>query len=108
EFDLPLKSPAETRVEGELRFADNQLRVGSLPPLAHLAGKVAFTDDGLTGNDITGEIFGGAVKLQLTGAENRVQVSAAGTANVASLRGDYDLPLADRITGTTDYTVQIN
>ena len=107
-FDLPLKSPAETKVAGEFHFADNQLRFGNLPSLTHLGGKLAFTHEGLTGNDITGEIFGGPVGLQVTGAENRVQLTATGTASIASLRAESESPLVDRVSGSTDYKVQVS
>ena len=107
-FDLPLNSPADTKVDAELRFADNQLRVGSLPPLAQLSGKLAFTEAALTASDVTGELYGGPVKLQITGADNRLQVSATGTTNIANVRADADVPLADRMTGTTDWTLKLN
>ena len=107
-FELPFKSPADTKVDGEFRFADNQLRVGALPPLAHLTGRLAFTEVALTASDVTGELYGGPVKLQLAGAENRLQVTAAGTTSLANARADADVPLADRVTGTTDWTLKIN
>jgi uncharacterized protein (TIGR02099 family) len=107
-FDLPLKNPAETKVDGLLGFADNQLRVAGMPPLAHLTGKLAFTERALTGTDVTGELYGGPVKLQLAGAENRLQVTATGTTSLANVRADADVPLADHVTGATDWTLQIN
>jgi uncharacterized protein (TIGR02099 family) len=107
-FELPLKSPADTKVDGDFGFADNQLRVGSLPAIAHLSGKLHFSETDLTGNDIAGEIYGGPVKLRVAGADNRVQVTATGTANVASLRADADLPLADRVSGIAEYMLQVS
>ncbi len=109
-FDLPLKAPEDTKLDAAFAFSDNQLRVGTLPPLTRLSGNLAFTEAGLTANDITGEIFGGPVRLQVAGSGNRLRVNAAGTASVAGVRTGAlaEAPLADRVSGTFDYTLVVN
>jgi uncharacterized protein (TIGR02099 family) len=107
-FDLPLKQPAATTVAGEYQFLANQVTAGAAPPLAQVTGKLAFTNTTLTGDDITAEAYGGPVKLQLAGADNRVRVTATGTTDIARVRGTLDSPLAERLSGTTDWQVVIN
>ena len=107
-FDLPLKEPGATSVTGEYQFIGNGLAVGSAPPLTQVSGKLGFSDATLSGTDITAQVFGGPVKLQFAGADNRVRVTATGTTDVANLRATLASPLADRIAGTADWQVVIN
>ncbi len=107
-FDLPLKEPNSTTVSGEYQFIGNGLTVGGAPPLTQVSGKLAFADAALTGTDIAAEVYGGPVKLQLAGAENRVRITATGTTDLANLRAALASPLADRVSGTADWQVVIN
>jgi len=107
-FDLPLKEPGATTVTGEYQFLANGLTVGGAPPLTQFTGKLAFSDATLTGTDLTAEAYGGPVKLQFAGADNRVRVTATGTTDLANLRATLASPLADRVAGTTDWQLVIN
>jgi len=107
-LDLPLKSLADTRVAGELDVVENELRFTDAPPLTHISGKLAFTENGATADGITAELYGGPVKVNLAGSDNRVRIDASGTTNLALARADIGVPLALRLSGTADWTLQLN
>ena len=108
-LELPLKEPRRTRVAGEYEILDNNLTVhGELPAIEHAAGRLAFTESGLTLHDVRGRLFGGP--LALAGGTQRdgsLQVTAKGRATVEGARPFFDHPLAGRLSGAADYSAQL-
>ncbi len=107
-FDLPLSRPGEVAVAGEYALATNQLRLPGVPVLSQVDGKVAFTEQGTTARDLAAEVYGGPAKISLASADGGLRVNAQGTVNLLALRNDLPDALADRISGTTDWTLALD
>jgi uncharacterized protein (TIGR02099 family) len=107
-FELPLHDRSHPTIAGEYQLVANTVRFGGSPPLASVNGKVAFTEHDVHATDITAEAYGGAAKVSVASDASRVRVSASGTANVQLVRKDYDGPLLDRVSGTTDWRLALD
>ncbi len=102
---LPLGLPETNSVTGEFTLANVQLRLPGVPALTQLNGKVGFSESGVQARDLAAEILGGPAKLSLAGAEGRLRVTGGGTANLGTLRREFDAAYLDRVSGNTDWTV---
>ncbi|HEX6138703.1 MAG TPA: YhdP family protein [Casimicrobiaceae bacterium] len=107
-FELPLRDATHTTVAGEYEFAANAVRLTGIPELTGVTGKLAFTERGARATDLTAEVFGGPAKLQFTSEGGRVRVSGSGAANVQLVRREYDAPLLDRMSGSTDWRLDVD
>jgi uncharacterized protein (TIGR02099 family) len=108
-FELPLGGASDrTTVAGDYAIASNQLRMPGVPLLSALDGRIAFTQDGVTGNDLSAEVYGGPARLSIATGEAGVRLSGRGTANVVALRADLPDLVAERISGTTDWTLALD
>lgn len=107
-FDLPLRDAAATTIAGAYQFASNGVRLGSAPVLTAVNGTLRFTEHDARAADITAEAFGGPLTLQIATADGRARVTGAGTANLQLVRQQYDAPLLDRVTGTTDWRLVVD
>ena len=107
-FDLPLSKPEEVTVAGEYAFASNQLRLPGVPVLSQVDGRLAFSEQGMAARDLAAEVYGGPAKLSIATAEGGLKVTAQGTANLLALRNDLPEALADRVSGTTDWTLAMD
>lgn len=104
---LPLGRAKETTVAGEYTFASNQLRLAGLPTLNAVDGRLAFSERGVTANDIAAEVYGGPARLSVATGGDGIRVSGHGTADVAALRGELPAAIADRFSGTTDWRLAL-
>ena len=104
-FDLPIGATERTTVAGEYTLANNQLRMPGVPVLSALDGKVGFSEHGATATDLAAEVYGGPAKLSVASVEGGVRVNGRGTVNLAALRNDLPDLVADRVSGTTDWTL---
>lgn len=102
-LDMPLRQVADTRVQGEYRFAHNEVAAQpGLPVFADAAGRLRFTERGLDVEQAAATFLGGPLTLAArTGADGAFQLTAQGTATAAGLRGGTGLPLFDRLEGST-------
>jgi len=100
---LPFEAVDRVSLSGDYQIVDNDVRVPGLPPLGGVSGLMSFTEKELRGRDIVAEALGGTLKAQLASGSGGVRVSAAGTANAASLSSEFAVPLLDRMSGTTDF-----
>jgi uncharacterized protein (TIGR02099 family) len=107
-FDLPLNGSRASGLTGEYQFTANRLRFAGVPSLTQLTGTATFTDHDVQARDVTAEVFGGPARLQLASADGRMRVQASGTANVALLRHEFDVPMVDRMSGTADWQLAID
>jgi len=107
-FELPLHDRAHPTIAGEYQFAANAVRLGAAPPLADVNGKLAFTEHDVHATDISAEAYGGPVKVSLTSEAGHLRVAASGKADVQRVRRDYDAPLLERVTGTTDWRIALD
>jgi uncharacterized protein (TIGR02099 family) len=107
-FELPLHDRAHPTIAGGYQFVANTVRLGAGPALAAVNGQLAFTEHDVRATDISAEAYGGPVKLSVAGeAGGRVRVTASGTVDVQRVRSDYDAPLLDRVSGTTDWRLAL-
>ena len=107
-FDLPLRDPAAVTIDGQYQFASNAIRLAGAPALAAVNGTLAFTERTVRANDITAEALGGPVKLQVASEAGRVRLTGSGTADLQLVRKEYELPLFDRVSGTTDWQLTLD
>ena len=107
-LELALGKWEQSRVAGELAFANGQVGFPGMPRLTQLNGKVAFTEADVRARDVTAEMAGGPAKFAIASADGRVRLSGAGTANLASLRREVATPFAARLSGTTDWGVVVS
>lgn len=107
-LEVPLADTDATRVNGDFRFVDNQVTVDpALPPLTQVNGLLQFSDTAITIREIGGAFLGGPVKVKAETHNGRVDVQAAGTLSVAQARRFYDLPVFDRLSGTTGWRAEV-
>ena len=107
-FALPLGEPRVASLQGEYQLVDNQVRWPGAPVLGAVNGKIAFTDREVTGRDLTADALGGPAKLAFTTADGRVRLTASGSANVAQLRHELDMPLVDRMSGSAQWQLALD
>jgi uncharacterized protein (TIGR02099 family) len=107
-FALPLGEASVASLAGEYQFIDNQVRWPGVPALSNVNGKIAFTDRDLVGRDLTAEALGGPAKLSFSTADGKLRLSGSGTASVAQLRRELDMPLVDRMSGTTPWQLTLD
>ena len=106
-FDLPLQTPGDTTIAGEYTMAANQLRVPGVPLLSQVEGVVAFTERGMSGRDISAEVYGGPATFSIATTDDGVKVAGRGTVNVLALRPEMPDALSDRVSGTTDWALAL-
>ena len=106
-FDLPLGQADKTTVAGEYTLASNQVRMPGVPTLSALDGRVAFGESGVSATDLSAELYGGPAKLSIASIDGGVRVSGRGTVNILAARNDLPDLVADRVTGTTDWTLAL-
>ena len=104
-FELPLGEPEKTTVAGEFALASNQLRMPGVPTLSAIDGRVGFGDAGVSATDLSAELYGGPAKLSIASIEGGVRVNGRGTVNLMAARNDLPDLVADRLTGSTDWTL---
>ncbi|MEO8752971.1 MAG: DUF3971 domain-containing protein, partial [Casimicrobiaceae bacterium] len=103
DVQLPLGKGSGVKVTGDYQFIGNQLRVPGVPALAQVNGHLVFTDLTMQSRDLSAETFGGTTKIAVSSAEGRVRIAANGTANLALLKGELELPVLQRISGIGEY-----
>ena len=104
-LELPLRELGDSKATGEFALTDAQLRIGALPMLTRINGKVAFTEAEVRGRDLTMETLGGPAKLDISSAEGRVQIAGSGTMTFAALRREQPSEFLDKVSGGADWTL---
>jgi uncharacterized protein (TIGR02099 family) len=102
-FTLPLGNAEGVKVEGDYHFIDNTLRLPNVPALSQVSGNLEFAQKGMQSRDLTAVVFGGPAKVAVSAQDGGVRVNASGSANLATLASEFDVPMRDRISGTTDW-----
>lgn len=103
-IDLALGDPqAAANVAGNFDFSDNELRIPNLAPLAGVSGRLAFTESDFEARDVKLEAFGGSAQVTVARRGGVLDVQAAGMADLAEVHRAVGTPLAQRLTGATDY-----
>ncbi|QNM94758.1 YhdP family protein [Chitinimonas koreensis] len=109
-LDIPFEDAEATRVDGRYRFAANRLRIGeAMPDLEALRGELHFTERGADASGIAGQMLGGPLHVDIaTGADHALRIDASGRADAGLAMRRYGLPLAERVTGQTDYRARVD
>lgn len=100
-FDLPIRHAEQIKVSGGFQFQSNHISfVSELPTLAQLSGRIEFTENTLSGRNLSAQLFDGSTNLSLaTSGDGALGVTAQGTANVAAVRKLADMTLLERASG---------
>ena len=98
-FTLPLGNPEGVKVSGDYEFIANALRLPGVPALAQVNGHLEFAERGTQSRDLTAEVFGGLAKIAVSAQEGGVRVIASGSANLATVASEFDVPMRNRISG---------
>jgi len=109
-LELPLNDLAKTRTSGEFQVANNALVVDPrVPQIAGATGRVAFTEDSLSIQDLRGTLFGGPVAIS-GGSKAGVPltVTARGRGTVEGFGALFDHPWRKRLSGGAAYVATIS
>jgi uncharacterized protein (TIGR02099 family) len=112
---IPLAQAADTKVEGRVLLAGNDLALGGeLPSLGRAQGQVSFSERGFAiGRGTTALLFGGEAAIDGgTRADGSVQINLAGSAQAEGLRREKAAlgalaALAERMSGQTRYDAAV-
>jgi len=109
-LDLPLADLPRSKIAGDYEFAANDLIVhAQLPPIERASGKLSFTESALGVHDVTGRMFGGAVKINGgTRPDKSIEIVAAGEATIVGLRRLFDHPWRRHLAGSAPYTATVS
>ncbi|MGA9395956.1 MAG: YhdP family protein [Azonexus sp.] len=108
-LDIPLQRPLETRMRGDYQFKNNQIQLfDGMPPLSSVNGKLTLSEASISASNVNGRAFGGPFKVNIRSGDGRVAVAASGTANVAELGKQFNLPVSDRLEGGAAWKSDIN
>ena len=103
DLTLPLGQGEGTRVAGNYQFDGNTLRFPERPALTQVRGALAFTEKSMQSRDLAAEVFGGPVRVTLASAEGGINLSATGNSQLALAKGELELPLMHRVSGSVDW-----
>ncbi len=111
-LELALAAERTVKIAGEYTFNSNQIRLPGIPPLDKVTGTIAFSEAEMQARDIGAEVLGGPVQFNVastaSGGERTLRVNASGTANLVTLRSEFALPHAERLSGTADWTLALD
>ena len=113
-LQLPLAHMMDARVQGGLQMAGNDVTLQSaIPTLFQTAGRLDFTEKGVTLNGLKANFVGGPVVA--TGGSQRdgaIVIHAEGTVSSEGFRRTYPAPamqrLADHVSGNSRYGATIS
>jgi uncharacterized protein (TIGR02099 family) len=112
-LQMPLHHMVDSRVQGSLLFAGNEVTLqNGMPPLLATSGKLDFNERGVTLGGIRANFLGGPVTVSGgTQKDGSILVKADGSITSAGLRKTFGTPatqrIVDRVTGGSRYSVVI-
>ncbi len=104
-LDIPLLDANATRVQGQIRLAQNDLQLGpQWPALQRASGRIDFSETGFSLRDLQGTLLGGAFRIA-GGPEADVGtvLRFSGQLTAQGLQRLVAHPLANRVSGQTAY-----
>lgn len=107
ELNIPLQDLESATYSGAYQIKNGTLlsndEVG-IPELSKINGVLNFNENGLSAQNISAEVLGGASRLTLTaGKDKTIQINASGRINDAGIKKLMNHPLANALQGTTDW-----
>lgn len=107
-LDIPLRHSLETKMQGIYQFQNNRLEpVPGLPPITQVNGRMQLTEKTISAQDITGRVFGGAMKVVVKNNGDKVSVLANGAANIAEVSQHFAFPLTEHLAGNAAWKADI-
>ncbi|MDP3608357.1 MAG: YhdP family protein [Methylophilus sp.] len=107
ELKIPLQDIETANYAGTYQIKNGTLYANDeigLPEISKINGALNFNENGLTAQNISTEIMGGASRLSLTtGKDKSIQINASGRINDVGIRKMIDHPIANALRGTTDW-----
>ena len=90
---VPLNHSVDTTVKGEANLEASRLELGAgRPALTGLAGRLLFTERGVSSPGLTGNLLGGAARGTISSQPGGiVRIEASGRARIASLAQQFPL-----------------
>ncbi|MCM8599774.1 MAG: TIGR02099 family protein [Candidatus Accumulibacter sp.] len=107
---IPLEEArlGDSKVEGIYTFLNNEVTVDpALPPLRQVKGSLQFSEKDLHLQQINALLFGGPVRIGGGAQGGKVLIVADGTLAMDELRRRTELPLFDKLSGTTGYRAEV-
>ncbi|MBY0410479.1 MAG: TIGR02099 family protein, partial [Burkholderiaceae bacterium] len=118
---LPIDALQNSKVQGSLSLAGNELRIApDIPLLSRVRGAVQFSETGFMVANVQAQALGGAVKIDggmralapnAPATESAIQLRAQGTATAQGLQQTVQWgavsQLANKATGSTSYTMNL-
>jgi len=109
ELSIPLHDTDATTVKGAYVVNNASMAAEGVPELSKLTGKLEFTESSLRAQNINTWLYGGPAQFSLnTGKDHVIRINARGKVTDAGLRQAFGTGLTDRITGSTDWSGNIN
>ncbi|MFM1989086.1 MAG: hypothetical protein RJA99_2043 [Pseudomonadota bacterium] len=107
---LPLWDLAASRVAGTVELAGNEVQLdATLPPFGAVAGRVEFSERGVSLPELRGTFLGGPIRVEGRPAgEGRMRIDASGSIDAAGARQLVDNALTRRLEGRTDYRASVD
>jgi uncharacterized protein (TIGR02099 family) len=112
-LQMPLHHMEESRVQGTLQFAGNEVTLqNGMPPLVATSGKLDFNERGVTLGGIRASFLGGPVTVAGgTQKDGSILIKADGSITSAGLRKTFGTlatqRIVDRVTGGSRYNIVI-
>ncbi|MFM8865980.1 MAG: YhdP family protein, partial [Limnohabitans sp.] len=116
---IPLLRTQDTRVQGSVLLAGNDVQINpQVPLLARAQGTLQFTESGFSLQGVQTRLLGGTTRLEgglrsgpVPAGEPRLLIRAQGQVSAEGLRGAKDLPpldvLARQMQGQTSYSATL-
>lgn len=107
---IPLNHSVNTTLKGELGLEASRLELGpGRPALTGLAGKLLFTERGVSSPGLTGNLLGGAARGTISSQPGGiVRIEASGRARIASLAQQFPLRAWGLASGDTAWKGDIS
>jgi uncharacterized protein (TIGR02099 family) len=110
ELTIPIADPEKTQVKGDLKLANNSIRlVEGMPWVGDVTGNIEFSNEGFALKQVQGQALGGPVALKGgTNATGWMDIRATGTARAKGLAQYLNPHLEPYLVGSTPYTVLVS
>ena len=112
-LDIPITKAKDTKVEGTVSLAGNALAIRSAPPLEAVSGAVRFTEKGLWGQNIVGQVYGAPTTANIhTDETGLIRITASTQATPQTIARLVDSPVVESIlthvSGTSVLDAQVD
>jgi uncharacterized protein (TIGR02099 family) len=108
-LQLPISGGSPLKVAGTYDFSGNNVSVSpQLPPLSQASGRLEFTESQFSVRQAAAQFLGGPATFAMTTQrEGAYTVTAQGTATIAALRRQFDLPQLDNASGAAAWRASV-